>query len=181
LIEAKQGEGNAPGYRGIAYVVFERFPIDDFGRRIPQFQFEVLRPGGELRTRIRSVALIPGATEYGLSPTLITSSNESGETIAVNRHNFHGETDFEAAIEELQILCPNLEHVSLVVSWFGTDLRAGHCRIKPMVVEGGGYYSQEWRVCGIGRGEAQAVSLHDGLAAYGGTPSDKSLIDAIRA
>src|SRR5690606_16386452 len=106
LIEAKQGAANAPAYRGTAYVVFERFPIDDFGRRIPQFQFEVLRPGGELRERIRSVALIPGATEYGLSPELVTSSSTPGETVAVNRHNLHGETDFGAAIDELQLVCP---------------------------------------------------------------------------
>src|SRR5690606_39128422 len=71
LIEAKQGAGNAPAYRGTAYAVIERFPIDDYGRRIPQFQFEVLRPVGDLHRRIRSVALIPGATEYGLSPTLV--------------------------------------------------------------------------------------------------------------
>lgn len=181
LIVAKQGAGNAPAYRGIAYVVFERFPIDDFGRRIPQFQFEVLRPGGELRTRIRSMALLPGATEYGLSPTLVTSSSQPGETVAVNRHNLYGETDFEAALDELQALCPNLEHVSLVVSWFGTDLRAGQCQIKPMVMHGTGQYSQDWRVSGIGRGEAQTVSLHDSMSAYGGTPSDKSVIEAVRA
>lgn len=59
LIEAKQGAGNAPAYRGTAYAVIERFPIDDYGRRIPQFQFEVMRPAIELNQRIKSVALIP--------------------------------------------------------------------------------------------------------------------------
>jgi len=181
LIKAKQGTENAPAYRGIAYVVFERFPLDDFGRRIPQFQFEVLRPSGELRTRIKSVALIPGATEYGLSPTLVTSSSEPGETTAENRHNLHNETDFEASIDELMALCPNLEQVSLVVSWFGTDLRVGDCEIKPKVVRGGGQYSQAWMVSGISREAADTVSLHEGRAAYGGTPSDRSVIDAIKA
>ena len=181
LIRSKQGMGNAPAYRGIAYVVFEQFPIDDYGRRIPQFQFEVLRPAGELRSRIKSVALIPGATEYGLSPTLVTSSGEPGETTAENRHNLHDATDFEASIDELMTLCPNLEQVALVVTWFGTDLRAGDCKIKPMVVHAGGEYSQAWTVSGIARGAADAVSLHEGRAAYGGTPSDKSVIDAIKA
>jgi hypothetical protein len=37
LIEAKQGEGNAPSYRGTAYVVFERFPLADYGNRVPPF------------------------------------------------------------------------------------------------------------------------------------------------
>ena len=51
LIEAKQGDGNTPAYRGVAYVVFERFALADYGNRIPQFQFEVLRPVGVLRRK----------------------------------------------------------------------------------------------------------------------------------
>src|SRR5690606_9417098 len=31
LIEAKQGAGNTPAYRGIAYVVLERFPLETYG------------------------------------------------------------------------------------------------------------------------------------------------------
>lgn len=46
LIAAKQGD--APAYRGVAYVVFDRFPLSDFGNRLPQFQFEVARTGGRL-------------------------------------------------------------------------------------------------------------------------------------
>ena len=48
LISTKQGAGNAPAYRGTAYVVLERFALADYGNRIPQFQFEVLRPVGSL-------------------------------------------------------------------------------------------------------------------------------------
>ena len=48
LIEAKQGAGNAPAYRGLAYAVFERLPLDSFGNRIPILQFEVLKPTGTL-------------------------------------------------------------------------------------------------------------------------------------
>ena len=43
LIVAKEG-GEAPAYRGTAYVVFERMPLADFGNRIPQLSFEVFRP-----------------------------------------------------------------------------------------------------------------------------------------
>src|SRR5690606_2939711 len=31
LIEAKQGAGNTPAYRGLAYAVFERLPLDSYG------------------------------------------------------------------------------------------------------------------------------------------------------
>jgi len=44
LIVAKEGE--APAYRGLAYVVFERLPLEPFGNRVPQFAFEVVRGGG---------------------------------------------------------------------------------------------------------------------------------------
>src|SRR5689334_9138136 len=41
LIEAIEGE--APAYRGTAYLVFEDLPVDQFGARMPQLSFEVLR------------------------------------------------------------------------------------------------------------------------------------------
>ena len=41
-------DGDAPAYRGLAYVVFERIPLADFGNRIPQLSFEVMRPLGRL-------------------------------------------------------------------------------------------------------------------------------------
>lgn len=180
LIEAKQGEGNAPSYRGTAYVVIERFQIDDYGRRLPQFQFEVLRPAGALNGQIGSVALIPGATEYGLCSELVTVMREPGETNAVNRHVLTAATDLEASLDELQMLCPNLETVALVVSWFGDDLRADRCRFRPMVAQNVvSAYSKPWRVSGLGRDTAPVVSQVDGGAAYGGTPSDNTVVEAI--
>ena len=68
LIEARQGAGKAPAYRGTAYVVFEHLPVDDYGNRLPLLQFEVMRSVGRLARDMRAVALIPGATEFGLSP-----------------------------------------------------------------------------------------------------------------
>lgn len=180
LIEAKQGSGGAPAYRGTAYAVFERFPVGPYGNRIPQFQFEVMRTVGDLPGRVRAVAMIPGSTEYGLAPGLVTRQRREGETLAVNRHVLHGATDMVASLDELQALCPNLEHIALVVSWFGDDLRAGACRIRPAVTgrdETG--LSQDWVVSGVARGSAVEVSRRDGRPAFGGTPSDRSVMDAI--
>ena len=56
LVSAKQGADNTPAYRGTAYVVIERFALADYGNRIPQFQFEVLRPVGELPKKIRAIS-----------------------------------------------------------------------------------------------------------------------------
>ena len=180
LIAAKQGVDNAPAYRGTAYAVIERFALEDYGNRIPQFQFEVLRPVGALATRLRAVALIPGATEYGLSPSLVTRQKRRGESEAVNRHMLTEASDLAASLDELQMMCPALEHVALVVAWFGDDLRAGHCRIRPAVTTANGSgLSKTWTVSGVGRASAMVVSTYDGGAAYGGTPSDRSVMDAI--
>ena len=71
LIEEIEGAGNAPAYRGLAYIVFEDLPLANFGNRIPQLQFEIIRAissdnADALENRIRVVALIPGAGECGL-------------------------------------------------------------------------------------------------------------------
>lgn len=137
LIEAKQGTGNTPAYRGTAYVVFERLPLEPYGNRIPQLQFEVLRPVSQLNHQIRAMTLIPGATEFGLYPVSVTATPQAGETVSLNRHVLHAPSDFAASVDELQALCPNLENVALVVTWFGDDLRAGQCGIRPGVVEQG--------------------------------------------
>jgi hypothetical protein len=66
LIVAKEGLANAPAYRGLAYVVFERLPLGDFGNRVPQFAFEVVRPVDGLNRMIRAVCLIPGGERVRL-------------------------------------------------------------------------------------------------------------------
>ena len=43
-MEAVEGTGQVPAYRGTAYVVFEDLDLSDFGNRVPQFSFEVTRP-----------------------------------------------------------------------------------------------------------------------------------------
>jgi len=42
-IESWEGVGNVSGYRGLAYVVFTEFQLADYGNRIPNFRFEVVR------------------------------------------------------------------------------------------------------------------------------------------
>jgi len=180
LIEARQGAGNAPAYRGTATVVFERFALAAYGNRIPQFQFEVMRPVGALCQNLRAVALIPGCTEYGLSPVLVTQELRRGETLAENRHVLHAGTDIAASLDELQALCPQLESIALVVTWFGDDLRAEHCRIRPALTEAEKPgLSRPWVVSGISREDAAVVSRHGGGAAFGGTPTDWSVMAAI--
>jgi hypothetical protein len=176
LIVAKEGATNAPAYRGLCYVVFERLPVGPFGNRIPQLSFEIVRPVGALENAVRAVTLIPGATEFGYEPATVTRKLGPGKHMPENRHVAHAPSDVVASLDELQALCPNLERVAIVVSWFGDDLRAGACRIRPGVDRSNKNTSgATWSVAGVNRGGATVVSQVDGRAAYGGTPSDASV------
>lgn len=180
LIVAKQG-GGAPAYRGLAYVVLENFPLHGFGNRIPLLQFEVIRPIGRLERDIRAVTVIPGATEHGYNPVTVTERLGGGASRQLNRNTLSGRTDWLTSIDELTALCPNLETVALTVSWFGTSLDLAGCRILPgvEVPERSGETSP-WSVSGLARGEALLLSRSGGGPAFGGTPSDASVISAIR-
>ncbi len=180
LIEAVQGAGNAPAYRGLCYLVVENLPLSRFGNRIPQLSVELCRLVGELEPAIRAVTVIPGATEFGYDPVARVRVLGAGEGISENAHLMAGVSNWTWSIDELVALCPNLKHVALVVSWFGNDLRCGSCSVSPRV-EGADRVidGASWSVAGMGRGAATVVSSHNGGPAYGGTPSDGSVLAAI--
>lgn len=181
LIEAKQGSGQAPAYRGTAYVVFERLPLEGFGNRLPQFSFEVVRAIGALERGVKAIQLIPAASEF-LYDTVNTMERGSlGEFVSLNRHIDHAETDIQASLDELQALCPNLENISIVSSWFGTDLRCGECEIRPRVeINQRNLQQADWLVSSVSRAAAQLVSRVEGVPAFGGTPSDAGIIRIIQ-
>lgn len=180
LIAAKEA-GETPAYRGIAYVVFERLPLAEFGNRVPQFTFEVVRAVPGVNEMIRAVTLIPGASEFIYHPGPVNHEPEPGVTAAENRHQFQAGSDVDAAIVQLLSLCPNLRRISLVVSWFGDDLRAGACTVAPRVeIAHKPTTGAQWHVAGLDRSAARLVSLSGGQVAYGGTPSDETVIALIR-
>jgi len=174
LIVAK--EGDAPAFRGLAYAVFERLPLANFGNRIPQLSFEMVRPIGELERMTRAVTLIPSATEFGYETATVVRQLGPGQSAAENRHITYAVSDVVGALDELQAVCPLIERVAIVVSWFGTDLRCGECRIAPAVDNREKVtYGGTWSVAGLDRGSARLVSQVDNVPAFGGTPSDDSV------
>jgi hypothetical protein len=180
LIVAKEGAGNAPAYRGLGYVVFERLPLANFGNRVPQLSFEVVRPVGKLERMVRAVTLIPGTTEFGYAPATVVRLLGPGQSAPENRHVAHAPSDVIASLDELQALCPNLERVAIVIAWFGSDLRAGECTLQPGVDNREkSTHGATWSVAGLNRSNAHLVSTVDGRPAFGGTPSDNSVKDLI--
>jgi len=189
-IEAVEGEGKAPACRGLAYVVIEDLDLSPYGNRVPQFSFEVVRAAqgagldGEmtLDRAVNGVALIPGTGEYALATTPVHFRRGIGQNVSANVNSGSGRTDFETSLEQLCAELPNAGSVSLVVSWFGSDLRCGECAIRPKVeqVQFDGV-GMPWRAGGIVRAEAGVVPQVEERPIYGGTPADASVVEAIRA
>jgi hypothetical protein len=156
-------------------------PVEAFGNRIPQLSFEVVRPVAGVEQNVRAVTLIPGSTEFEYDPEPVLKTIGPGERVVLNRHLDGARTDWEASLDELQAVCPNLERVALVVAWFGDDLRANTCTLKPAVTDRTTATTPaDWQAAGLDRTSARLVSRYAGSAAFGGTPSDASVIRAIR-
>lgn len=184
LIEAV--EGAAPAYRGTAYVVVEDLPLGPYGNRPPQLGFEVFRRArgdtARLEDRLEGVCLIPGAGEFVLATEAVMRREGLTRTAAENLHMGEGRADLMVSLDQLKAQCPNLKRVSLVVGWFGDDLRAGHCTIRPGVERADKATEPlSWSVAGLGRAGAHLISESGGGPAYGGTPSDESVRQAVAA
>lgn len=186
-IEATEGAGHAPAYRGIAYVVLEDLDLGQFGNRVPQLSFEVLRPElnrdapeTTLALGVQAVALVPGTGEYALATTPVHYQDGLGHNRTANVNSPGTQTDFQRSMNNLTEEVPGCSAASLVVSWFGDNLRCAECDIKPKVeqVEAEGF-GMPWNVSGLTRPEADILPELEGRSLYGGTPTDQSVVEAI--
>ena len=137
FIAATTRTGATPAYRGTAYVVFEELDLSAFGNRLPQLSFEVFRPLAGPDTAeglVRAVTLIPASGEFTYATTPVKkSAGPGGATVAENLNAIADTADITVALDRLQAMAPAVESVSLVVAWFGNDLRVGSCQVKPGV------------------------------------------------
>lgn len=193
IIEAAQGVGKTPGFRDLAYIVFENLPLEEFGNRVPNFSFEILRKTGTLGVEemIQDMVVIPGSGEF-VYDTIVQEkiSHTDGVRLIrdpINCHNYAGIADSLFSLNQLQTTCSNLKWVAPVVCWFGDSTQAGQCKVVPRVEwnDAGTSTSEEWYVAGRTRGTAQLVSRDDaGNPNYGGTVNDASVLrylDEIRS
>jgi hypothetical protein len=101
--------------------------------------------------------------------------------VAENLNAIAETPDIVVALDRLQAMAPKVESVSLVVAWFGDDLRAGHCRCarasrcprrrQPAVLVG-----QRRRP----RQRLRRQHRRRGRPVYGGTPADFAVVQAIK-
>lgn len=195
FISAKMGAANTPAYRGTAYIVFEELALSTYGNRLPQLSFEVFRPLADPDTAeglVKAVTMIPASGEFTYATeavrktvgatTTVFGQTTGGTTSAENLNALPDEADIVVALDRLQAMAPAVESVSLVVAWFGNDLRAGNCTIKPGVEVATKVTSPKtWKVNGVARAAAHLVS-RDAVdrPVYGGTPADFAVVQAIR-
>src|SRR6056297_2526010 len=178
------GALSTPAYRGTAYVVFEDLPLGNYGNRIPQLSFEVFRPLADPDTAeglTQAVTMIPASGEFAYATQGIRKGG-GGSSEPENLNALTDTTDMVVALDRLQAMAPKVESVSLVVAWFGDDLRAGNCKVRPGVeVTAKTTSPQTWSVNGVSRAAAFLVSRDDqDRPVYGGTPSDFAVVQAIQ-
>lgn len=186
LIETIEGAEHAPAYRGLAYIVFEDLPLESFGNTIPQLSFEIVRPapaagdGVRFEERVKSVCLIPGSGEFVYATAPVLRRNGPGQETAENVHIERDRANLLVSLDQLAADFANVETVLLVVAWFGNDLRCGHCTIRPGVELDDKLTSPlTWQAGDVSRGGAHVVSQIDGAPAFGGTPSDETVLQAL--
>ncbi len=186
LIEAIESDVAAPAMRGTAYIVFEDLALEPYGNRIPQINVEVFRAvapddgAPRLQSDLRGVTLIPGSGEFAYATVPVRQRLGPGADRFENMNNARGLVDIRAALDDLEAQLPGVTSVMLVVSWFGTDLRAGASEIRPGVETRDKLTRPlEWRVNGVARTDAYEVSRINDRPAYGGTPSDTTVVQAI--
>ncbi|MDG1436541.1 MAG: glycoside hydrolase TIM-barrel-like domain-containing protein [Rickettsiaceae bacterium] len=179
----------SPGYRGLAYIVFERLPLADFGDTIPNLSFEVTRKSNakqdsSVEDLVKSIVIIPGSGEYVYDTKIqkkstILPSGAVLSTTTINSHNHFNIANSVHSLNQLQTTCENIEWVAPVVCWFGNNIDAKHCTIRPAIEfnDPKVSYSEEWSVGGYNRSNAYEISkdeLQNPL--YGGSVNDASVI-----
>ena len=184
-IEAVEGAGHAPAYRGVAYIVFDDLPLAGFGNRVPVITAEVIRrpPAAAgrpaLEDLLTAVTLIPGMGEFAYATDPVTAV---GFGTVAGQNLVSGGVDVLKALDQLAAEAPRCRHVSLVVAWHGTDLRLAACRIVPKVETARKETVPEWLAGGVTRAAAQPVSRDAaGSPLVGGAPSDLSVVQTIQA
>jgi hypothetical protein len=191
LIEAQQGIGATPAYRGLAYVVIEDFPLEQYGNRIPNFTFEIkkrLNSPDSTEELIENMVMIPGSGEF-VYDTIVQSKIygialpdgsfiQSGTRIKINENNNKQKADALVALDQLQETCSNLKWVAPVVTWFSTSLNIEDAKILPGVEYNSGKTTPDlWQVANFNRESAHQITKDKvGSPIYGGSVNDASVV-----
>jgi hypothetical protein len=199
-IESVEGAGNVSAFRGLAYIVVKNDDLTDVLGAVPTYEFVVKRTIKKdqdvVLNGIKGVTLIPATGEFLYAATKHTAQlgSTGSQSTQFNFLANNGKSDIANSLDLLDSTLPNCDTVALVVSWFGTDLRADQCEILPGWAKGDGwghiYWSggnaNQWQVNGSkwdGDGgrvwNITGAGAYGDAPVYGATPSDNSIREAI--
>lgn len=196
-IESYIGIGKTPAYRGIAYIVFKNLQLSEFGNRIPQFSFEVVRELHSIsdvetaESMIKGVTIIPGGGEF-VYDTVVQQKLEGdyvdqgfvqrGFRKYLNKHNMYNKPNLLVALDDMQESLPNIQWVAPVISWFATSENIGDAVVLAGVEFKDDILTtpNEWFVGSKNRATSYCIGRNNDKPRYGGTPSDSSVINMLR-
>lgn len=196
IIESYDGTDETPAYRGTVYAVFEKFPLEKFGNRIPNLTFEVI--GGGYTTssvnKITAVNFIPGSGEDVYNTTIQYKYRTIQDTLggthpgpfntqnATNMHNYYWKANVLLSLDNMKKELPNVQDVLLVVNWFANSKNPATLQVKPYVefVDANTTMTEDWTCSTYNRSTAVLMKSSNGALLYGGTPSDKSILNCLK-
>jgi len=203
-MQAYLGAANVPAFRGLAYIVFDNFPLEQYNNSVPNFTFDVRRTNFLEKTiadkikpeqMITGVNIIPASGE-SVYDTIVQTKHQmiqkadsfgnittikSNAGTTINKNTGQNKADFLVSMDQMKATLPNLKWVSLVVTWFTDSTNIATANIYP-AHEGYGYetFPDNWSVAGLTRNQAKKVSVVNGNLNYGGTVSDVAVVRAIK-
>ena len=182
-----------PAFRGLCYVVFKEFPMEQFGGRIPNLTFDIIRKqeikeNNDMENLVSAINIIPGSGEFVYDTITQKKFNgiwfngtfyETSKATVLNNHTTTENTDSVDSLNDLCDAFPNLKWVSLVVCWFCDNLNSDYASVFPACENRSSNTSPDtWRVDGKDRLNARVVGLdNEGNIRYGGTPSDNCVLN----
>lgn len=179
--------GDTPAFRGLAYIVFDRLPLEDFANKIPNFSFEVFRKPklpSRLEELIKSMIILPGSGEFVYDTVIQKKYIKDSDDILISSEviNCHNESKIANSVysfDKLKKTCKNLSWVAPVVCWFSNSLNARDAKIMPAVEFNDQYTStsEDWNVANTNRQSAYLIGRDKYQSPrYGGTINDASLL-----
>ena len=116
FMEAIEGAGNVPAYRGLAYIVFKNVLLTDYGNRIPTFSFVVEFPKSNLKDIVEDISADAGLILQQEVDAAALSN------LSVDGFIRNGSKTFREQMEELRVV-----HVFDGTERFGKIVFAPRC------------------------------------------------------
>lgn len=126
--------------------------------------------------------IIPASGEFVYATSVVRERRFPGIERTLNMNNAHGEADFSVSLRQLQTDLPRVDHAALTVGWFGDDVRAGSCSVRPGVERRERTtVPYNWKVDRADRDGAHLISQSEAGPYYGGTPADGAVVEGLKA